>query len=35
VPSIDKKEGESLEIEALLSGAGSDMKLGPCSRAGY
>jgi large subunit ribosomal protein L21 len=28
VPSIDKKEGESLEIEALLSGAGSDMKLG-------
>ena len=28
VPSIDKKEGESIEIESLLSGAGSDMKLG-------
>ncbi len=28
VPSIDKKEGENFEIESLLSGAGSDMKLG-------
>jgi len=28
VPSIDKKEGESIEIESLLSGAGTDMKLG-------
>ncbi|MBA3334334.1 MAG: 50S ribosomal protein L21 [Acidobacteria bacterium] len=28
VPSIDKKEGESIEIESMLSGEGSDMKLG-------
>lgn len=28
VPSIDKKEGESVEIEALLSGAGEDLKIG-------
>jgi len=28
VPSIDKKEGENIEIESLLSGAGNDMKLG-------
>jgi large subunit ribosomal protein L21 len=28
VPSIDKKEGESVEIEALLSGAGEGLKIG-------
>ena len=28
VPSIDKKEGENIEIESMLSGKGSDMKLG-------
>ncbi len=28
VPSIDKKEGEAIEIEALLSGAGTDLKVG-------
>lgn len=28
VPSIDKKEGEKVEIEALLSGEGKDVKLG-------
>ena len=28
VPSIDKKEGETIEIEALLSGAGEDLKIG-------
>ncbi len=28
VPSIDKKEGENIEIESMLSGEGSDMKLG-------
>ncbi|MGI8638590.1 MAG: 50S ribosomal protein L21 [Pyrinomonadaceae bacterium] len=28
VPSIDKKEGDKVEIEALLSGAGDDLKFG-------
>jgi len=28
VPTIDQKEGEKVEIEALLSGAGKDLKLG-------
>ena len=28
VPSIDKKEGEAFEIEALLSGAGEGLKIG-------
>ena len=28
VPSIDKKEGETVEIEALLSGEGEGLKIG-------
>ena len=28
VPSIDKKAGETVEIEALTSGEGADMKFG-------
>ncbi len=28
VPSIDKKTGETLELEALSSGAGADMSFG-------
>lgn len=28
VPSIDKKQGESIEIESLLAGEGSDAKIG-------
>ncbi len=28
VPSIDKKTGETVELEALSSGEGKDMKLG-------
>ncbi|MBA2494257.1 MAG: 50S ribosomal protein L21 [Acidobacteria bacterium] len=28
VPSIDKKQGDKVEIEALLSGEGKDAKLG-------
>ena len=28
VPSIDKKEGETVEIEALLSGVGEGLKIG-------
>ena len=28
VPSIDKKAGDKLEIEALMSGAGDDLKFG-------
>jgi len=28
VPSIDKKEGETVEVEALLSGEGSNLKIG-------
>ena len=28
VPSIDKKEGETVEIESLLSGAGEGLKIG-------
>ncbi len=28
VPTIDQKQGDKVEIEALLSGAGKDVKLG-------
>ncbi|MGI8786872.1 MAG: 50S ribosomal protein L21 [Pyrinomonadaceae bacterium] len=28
VPSIDKKEGEKIELEALSTGEGADMKFG-------